>query len=352
MQPISAYGYTFHEPNSPLEKHDFVIDSIPDGHAVLQIAGCGVCHTDISFFSGQVKPNRMPVILGHEISGRVVAAAADFENLVGKNVIVPAILPCGDCDLCKSDRGNVCRRQVFPGNDFDGGFASHVTVPGRFLCGIPEDTGDLTVAQLSVVADAITTPYQAMVRSKVQSGDLAAVVGVGGIGTYMVQWAKHAGAVTVAIDIDEKKLENAMRMGADYIVNAKGLSESDVKKTVRGLVKEHGLAKTRWKVFETSGTAGGQAIAFSLLSFAGTVAIVGFTMDKVSVRLSNVMAFDAEIFGNWACKPEHYPDVVREVVAGRINVRDNIEERPLDSINDVFKLALEHKLERRVVLVP
>jgi len=352
MQPISAYGYTFHEPKSPLERRDFSIDSVADGHVVVQVAGCGLCHTDISFFSGQVKPNRVPVILGHEISGRIVGASAEFESLVGKNVIVPAILPCGECDLCGSGRGNVCRRQVFPGNDFDGGFASHAVVPGRFLCVIPEDTGNLTVAQLSVIADAITTPYQAMVRSEVQTGDLAVVVGVGGIGTYMVQWAKHAGAVTVAIDVDEKKLENAMRMGADHTINAKDYSEGDVKKAVRDLVKEQSLAKTRWKVFETSGTASGQAVAFSLLSFAGTVAIVGFTMDKVSIRLSNVMAFDAEIFGNWGCKPEYYANVVREVVAGRINVRDNVEERPLDSINDIFKLALEHKLERRVVLVP
>jgi 6-hydroxycyclohex-1-ene-1-carbonyl-CoA dehydrogenase len=64
------------------------------------------------------------------------------------------------------------------------------------------------------------------------------------------------------------------------------------------------------------------------------------------------MAFDADVFGNWACKPEHYPKVVDEVLSGRINVRDNIEEHPLDSINDLMQLALEHRLERRAVLVP
>ncbi len=141
-------------------------------------------------------------------------------------------------------------------------------------------------------------------------------------------------------------------MGADYTINAKGLSDRDTKKAVRTLVKENKLPGLEWRVFETSGTAAGQQSAFALLSFAGTLAIVGFTMDKINIRLSNVMAFDADVFGNWACKPEFYPEVIDAVVSGRINVKDNIEEHPLDSVNDVLQLALADKLERRVVFVP
>jgi 6-hydroxycyclohex-1-ene-1-carbonyl-CoA dehydrogenase len=352
MDPITGYGYVFEEAGAPLRRTEFTIETVTPGEIVVEVAGCGLCHTDLSFFAGQVKPNRLPIVLGHEISGTVIAAGDRFASMIGRAVVVPAVMPCGDCQLCVSGRSNVCRHQVFPGNDFDGGFATHVTVPGRFLCPVPEDTGGLPLSSLSVIADAITTPYQSMLRSRVQPGELAVVVGVGGIGTYMVQWAKYARAMTIALDVDDRKLENARRMGADYVLNINGLSESDIKKAIRSLVKEEGLPKYGWKVFETSGTAGGQTAAFSLLSFAGVILIVGFTMDKVNVRLSNVMAFDAEIIGNWACKPEHYADVVKEVLAGQINVRDNIEERPLDSINDVLELALEHKLERRVVFVP
>lgn len=352
MKPLEAYGYVFREPNAPLERESFRIDAPGPGDVVVKVHGCGLCHTDISFIAGHVKPNQMPVILGHEISGVVVDGGDSHGALLGKNVIVPAVLPCGECEFCQGGRGNVCRRQRFPGNDFDGGFATHVVVPGRFLCPVPEETGGLSLAELSVIADAITTPYQSMVRSGVGAGDLAVVVGVGGIGTYMVQWVKHAGAHVVAIDIDERKLENAAGSGADDCINARGLSSNDVKKRVRELVKTRDLPKHSWKVFETSGTAPGQEIAFALLSFAGVLGVVGFTMDKVEIRLSNVMAFDAEIFGNWACRPEYYPDVVEAVVTGKINVRDNVEMHPLESINDVIGQALEHKLERRAVLVP
>lgn len=350
--PIEAYGYSLESAGEPLARKAFVIDSLDRGEAVVRVAGCGLCHTDISFYTGQVKPRKFPVILGHEISGTVVAAGEDFAKFVGQDVVVPAVMPCGDCDMCRRGRGNVCPQQSFPGNDFDGGFASHVKVPARFLCPVPADTGELKLAHLSVIADAITTPYQALLRADVKPGDLGIVVGVGGIGTYMVQHLKNAGAVVVAIDVDQGKLENARMMGAQYLVDAAGMGEGEVKKAVRALVKEKGLRTYGWKVFETSGTASGQRSAFALLSFAGTLAIVGFTMDKIDIRLSNVMAFDADLFGNWACRPEYYPDVVAAVLRGEINVRDNIEEYPLDRINDVLELAREHKLEKRPVLIP
>ena len=353
MKSIEAYGFYCTEVNKPLEKKSFTVQEPGPADAVVAVAGCGLCHTDLGFLSGKVKTNAaLPLILGHEISGNVVAAGSHFEKLVGTNVIIPAVLPCGECELCKNGRSNVCRSQKMPGNDFNGGFASHVTVPGRFLCPLPVDLGGFTVSNLSVIADAVTTPYQSLVRSNLQKGDLAIVIGVGGIGIYMVQLAADRGATVIALDIDEAKLERAKRLGARFGINTKGMEEKDLKEKVRTFVKEQKLPKHQWKIFETSGTAAGQSAAFSLLSFAGTVAVVGFTMDKVTIRLSNMMAFDADMFGNWGCKPEYYPSVVDKVLKKEINLLDTIEERPLDSINEVIALAMQHKLEKRVVFRP
>jgi 6-hydroxycyclohex-1-ene-1-carbonyl-CoA dehydrogenase len=352
MEPINAYGFTMESPNEPLVRREWTIDSVGSDDAVVAIAGCGLCHTDITFYTGAVKTNVSPVILGHEISGTVVAAGDNFKSFEGKQVIVPAVLPCGECDLCRAGRGNICRAQKMPGNDFDGGFASHVVTPARYLCELPENLGNCELHELSVIADAVTTPYQSLLKSGLDEGDLAIVIGVGGIGTYMVQHANNAGARVIAIDIDDDKLENAKRQGAEFALNARDMGEGDVKKAVRELVKEQGLPKVGWRVFETSGTAPGQATGFALLTFAGTLGIVGFTMDKLNVRLSNVMAFDADIFGNWGCKPEHYPACAKDALEGRINLRDNIEARPLETINDVIPLALAHKLEKRVIFTP
>ncbi|GAB4303824.1 MAG: galactitol-1-phosphate 5-dehydrogenase [Myxococcota bacterium] len=353
MEKITAYGYYFTGAGKPLEKQSLTIEECGEGEAVVKVAGCGLCHTDLGFISGSVNTNHaLPLILGHEISGTVVAGGANCQSLVGKKVIVPAVLPCGECELCKGGRGNVCRKQVMPGNDFNGGFASYVKVPGRFLCQLPNELGKFKLNQLAVVADAMTTPYQSLKKSKLKKGDLAIVIGVGGIGIYMVQLAKNVGATVIAMDIDDAKLERAKTQGADFTINSKELSEKDLKNSIRGMVKENKLPSHQWKVFEMSGTAAGQTTAFSLLSFAGTLGVVGFTMEKVTLRLSNIMAFDADVFGNWGCLPEYYPEVADKVLKGELNLLDNIEERPLDAINETLKEAFEHKLTKRVIFTP
>lgn len=353
MQPIEAYGEYLVTVGQPLERREFTIKSVGDDQVVVQVAGCGLCHTDLGFITGAVKTkHEMPMILGHEISGTVVAAGDLGAPLVGKNVVVPAVLPCGECELCKAGRDNICQRQLMPGNDFDGGFASHITVPAKFLCELPDDLGEFELAQLSVVADAITTPYQSLIRSGLKKGDLAIVIGVGGVGLYMVQHAKNAGATVIALEIDAAKLKSAEQQGADFGICTRDMDEREIRTQIKDLVKTHDLPKNQWKVFENSGSAAGQSTAFSLLSYAGTVGIVGFTMDKVSVRLSNIMAFDADVFGNWGCRPIYYADVIKDVLNKKINVLDNIQQYPLSEINEVVTDALEHRLTKRAILVP
>ena len=101
-----------------------------------------------------------------------------------------------------------------------------------------------------------------------------------------------------------------------------------------------------------SGTKAGQELGFALVSLASTLSIVGFTLDKLEVRLSNLMAFDAEVIGTWGCKPELYPEVVELINKGKLNINAFVETFPLSKINEVFKNTLEHKYEKRSVLVP
>lgn len=353
MQPINAYGEYLVAVGQPLERREFTIDSVADDHVVVQVAGCGLCHTDLGFITGVVKTkHELPLILGHEISGTVAAAGEQYASLVGKNVVVPAVLPCGECELCRVGRDNICQRQLMPGNDFQGGFASHVSVPAKFLAQLPDDLGEFELAQLSVVADAITTPYQSLIRSGLKKGDLAIVIGVGGVGLYMVQHAKNAGATVIALEIDAAKLTSAQQQGADFGICTRDMDEREIKTQIKDLVKAHDLPENQWKVFENSGSAAGQSTAFSLLSYAGTVGIVGFTMDKVTVRLSNIMAFDADVFGNWGCRPIYYSDVINDVLSKKINVLDNIQQYPLSEMNAVVREALEHRLTKRAILIP
>lgn len=353
ISPVHANGFYFTGNGPRLEQRDFTINHINDQDVVVEVAGCGLCHTDISFIRDGVKTKKAPpLILGHEISGKVVAAGASAQNLLGQAVVIPAVIPCGECELCRSGRDNVCTKQVMPGNDIDGGFATHIVVPSRVLCRVPKNLRGINLSHLSVVADAVTTPYQSLKRSGLKKDQLAIVIGAGGIGSYMVQHAKNAGARVIAIDIDEAKLAKASALGAEFTVMSRGISEKDVKEKVKEWTKAQKISPFFWKIFEMSGTGPGQNLAFSLLGYTGTLGIVGFTMDKVTVRLSNIMAFDGDVFGNWGCSPSYYPEVIDAVINGQIKITDSVEVHPLIEINEVIQKALEHKLERRAILVP
>jgi len=352
---IEAYRWMMTAPNTPMVRVQFMA-AAQAGEVVVEIAGCGVCHTDLGYFYDGVRTNQAPPLtLGHEISGRVVAAGAGAEAWLGKSVIVPAVLPCGECDLCRRGLSTICRAQKMPGNDIQGGFASHIVVPGRGLCEVDLQRlarAGLELAQVSIVADALTTPYQAVRRAGVTPGSLAVVVGVGGVGGYCVQVARAFGATVVAIDVDDKKLAAIAEHGAALTLNSGALDAKAIKAAVKDFAKQQGLRDTEWNIFECSGTAPGQLSAYALLVHGATLSVVGFTMDRVELRLSNLMAFDARALGNWGCPPEYYPAALDLVLDGKVQIAPFVETRALDDINAIFESVHRREIVRRVVLVP
>ncbi len=353
---IAAHRWMMTAVGAPMIREEFT--AMPPGpdEALIEIAGCGVCHTDLGYLYDGVRLNHeLPLALGHEISGRVVAAGDGAEHWIGKAVIIAAVIPCGVCDLCKRGKGTICRSQQMPGNDIQGGFASHITVPARGLCLVDEvrmaEQG-LALADLSVVADALTTPYQAAIQSGIGPNDLAIVIGVGGVGGYAVQVAAALGATVIAVDVDDGKLMAISEYGAAKTFNVKEISGRDLKKAIFAFAKDNGLRATEWFIFECSGSAAGQQAAYGLLVHGATLSVVGFTMDKSELRLSNLMAFHARALGNWGCTPDLYAGAIDLVLDGKIKVLPFVERHPLADINSVFQAVHNHEMKRRAILVP
>ncbi|RMG09501.1 MAG: 6-hydroxycyclohex-1-ene-1-carbonyl-CoA dehydrogenase [Planctomycetota bacterium] len=348
---MRARGYALTELQAPLEALDF--DLAPgSGEALVEVCGCGVCHTDISFIEGVPTRRERPLVLGHEVSGRVVALGEGADPaLEGRAVIVPAVLPCGECALCAKGRGEICRRQVFPGSDTHGGFASHLVVPARFLQPVDVPWGK-PLARLSVIADAVSTAFQSVERSGLAEGDFAIFVGAGGVGGFGIQIARALGARTLAIDIDPERLAALREHGAEWTLNPTGRSAKEIKREVRALAKESDLPATEWKIFETSGTAPGQELAFALLGFGATLSVVGYHAGEVSVRLSNLMAFDARALGNWGCDPARYPRAIDTVLSGLVALDPFIEFFPMSRVNEVIDRMRRGEQRKRPILLP
>lgn len=351
MDTQKVYSWQMTGLNEPFQLVKKPLPELQEGEVLIKVAGCGVCHTDLSFWHYGVKTRgELPLTLGHEISGTVVAGEPEW---LGKNVILPAVLPCGECEFCRSRRSNVCRNQLMPGNDFDGGFASHVKTPARFICPVPDTALEkYPLEELAVVADAVSTPYQVVQKSELEPGDFAIAIGVGGIGIYGAQIAKLKGATVLAVDVSAEKLKMAEAVGIDATLNIREMDNKTVKSRVKEIAKSLNAPRYRWKIFEMSGTKAGQELAFSLLTFGSTFSVVGFTMDKPEVRLSNLMAFDAKLIGTWGCRAELYPEIVDLIAAGRIRIKPFLEKFPMSRINEVFQNTLKHKYLKRSILVP
>jgi 6-hydroxycyclohex-1-ene-1-carbonyl-CoA dehydrogenase len=356
MGRIEIDAWRMRSPSEDLVRARVVRDGLGAEEVLIDVAGCGVCHTDLGFLFGGVRPGRpLPLTLGHEIAGRVIDAGGAARSMIGRAVIVPAVLPCGTCALCRAGRGSICRAQTFVGSDIDGGFASRVIVPSRGLCAVDEKrlaARDLALADLAVLADAVTTPFQAILRSGLAARDVAIFIGAGGVGGFGVQIARAKGAHVVAIDVDEERLALIRGYGPHLSLDARALDARGIRQAIAREVEQEGLNPHQWKIFETSGNPKGQELAFSLLNYGATLSVVGYTLEKVTIRLSNLMAFDAAAIGNWGCLPEHYPAALDLVLDGSVKLKPFIDCRPMSRINETLHQIQDGKVKRRPVLIP
>ncbi|HXQ97283.1 MAG TPA: 6-hydroxycyclohex-1-ene-1-carbonyl-CoA dehydrogenase [Candidatus Limnocylindrales bacterium] len=354
MRVVGGHGFELRVPRAPLELCE--LDTLEPGHdeVVVEVAGCGICHTDVGFaFDGVPTRHPLPLILGHEIAGRVVATGEYALHWLGRSVLIPAVIPCGECPACKAGHSTICRQQYMPGNDGNGGFATHVLVPARGLCAVPKQLpSGISLEMLAVVADAVTTPFEAMRRAALNQEDVAVIVGVGGLGGFGVQIAAAMGAAVVAIDVDRERLEQAAAHGASLTLDASSMDSKALKTAVRKFAKESGRKGIGLRIFEMSGTPNGQAMAFGLLDHGAYLGVVGFTPHPVEVRLSNLMAFDATARGNWGCPPEQYPAALEMVLEGKIEIAPFVEEHPLEEAPRILEAVANHTLRRRVILTP
>jgi len=250
---------------------------------------------------------------------------------------------CGRCRMCRTGRENVCERMVMFGNNVDGGFAEFVLAPSKELIPLPEE---IPLVEGAIIADAITTPYHAVVnRGRVRPGDQVLVIGCGGIGLNLVQIAAAMGARVIAVDLLEEKLEWALKLGAAKTLNPTSVERLD--KAVRQLTG--GGADV---AFEAIGLPETQEQAFASLRTGGRFVVVGFASQPMRLDAGRTMYREMEIVGSLGCRAVDYPRVLELVRQGKIKLQELVTARyPLDQINQAFD-ALRRGEGIRSVVVP
>ena len=212
-----------HNSKNPLAIEDVDRPAPGPDDVLIAVEACGVCHSDLHIADGDwpqlAKIVKKPLILGHEIAGRVVEiGAAVRDHQIGDRVGVPWIFwSCGECEMCREGNENLCAKQQITGVSVDGGYAEFVKAPSRHATQIPDRLSSIDAAPLFCAG---VTVYRALKKAQLQPGQRLAVFGVGGLGHLAVQIGVGLGAEVTAIDVSDEKLAYAKSLGATNTLNA------------------------------------------------------------------------------------------------------------------------------------
>jgi 2-desacetyl-2-hydroxyethyl bacteriochlorophyllide A dehydrogenase len=274
---------------APLELQE-IPAPVPGEHDVLvRVKAAGICHSDAHYRAGRSPVRPLPMTLGHEVAGIVESAGAAVTRVKpGDRVCLHYNITCGDCYPCSTGNEQFCPTGLMIGHFTSGGYAEYITVPARNALILPQE---IPFEQGATLMCASATAFHAIRKSRLRTGETAAVIGVGGLGISAVQMARAAGAFAVfAVDVREESLELAARYGA-VPVNAGTL---DAVKEIRRLTGGRGVDVA----IEMIGKA--QTIRQALQSLAplGRAVIVGISDEPVSLdTYRELLGSEAELIG-------------------------------------------------------
>lgn len=286
---------------------------------LVKVVACGLCRTDLHYLHGTPTFKKPPIILGHEISGIVEEAGESVKNFKKDDrVLIPPVFACGKCFFCRTGRGTICTNQVMVGNHRDGGFAEYIAVPASDIFFLPNE---IPLEEGSIISDAISTPYHAVVnRAQVKPGDYVAVFGCGGVGLATVQMINAVGGNVIAIDVFDRKLEMARKFGAIATINGK--TEADVPKSLRKMT--NGGVDIAMEVIGYPPTI---QQAFESVRWGGKVVVVGYSHENITVSAGRMMFREIEMKGSLGCGLQDYPKLIEMIRYGKIKVKELVTHK-------------------------
>lgn len=288
--------------NTPL-----VLKTAPDptpgpGEAVAKVLACGAGLTVHHARAGRLKLD-YPRILGHEITGEIVALGPGITGLKpGDGVTAYFYLTCGECHWCKINRETLCENfRGYVGREIDGGYAEYIKLPVENFIKIPQTLDwRKQPAEVGVVCDAIATPIKVTRKARLMPTDTVAVFGAGGgLGVHMIQVARWAHARRIiAVDVMSSKFKTCIEAGADATVDASG---GDVIGRLLELTAGQGIDVAIDFVCNSSTLEA----AFAALAKGGRLAMLGGRGEKFSANPADMLRKELELLGSrYATKTE------------------------------------------------
>ena len=354
---------------------DLVVERIPvpvpqAGEALLKVAACGVCHTDLHVMKGEVV-FPAPAVMGHEVSGTIVAigpAGPATALTLGQRVVGAFIMPCTECDACQAGRDDMCEKffaeNRLKGNLFDGttrlhrtdgsrlsmysmaGLAEYAVVPLSALAVIPDD---LAFEEAAVLGCAAFTAFGSVSKAEIVAGESMAIVATGGIGSSLIQVGRYFGASPIiAIDVNDDKLAAARELGADIVINS--LTE-DVHQVVNDATGGKGVSAA----FEALGRPQTFELALSLLKEGGRMVAVGIAAGDTTaaIPITSLVRRGQIIMGSFGARTRRdLPLVVDMAASGAYDVERAVTRRySLADAGEAYSALDRGEISGRAIIV-
>lgn len=275
------------------------------GGLLLKVEMVGLCGTDLNSFRGKNPLVTYPRVLGHEIAATILEGTVELPS--GTRVTVSPYTSCGACPSCRRGRENACRNNETFGVQRDGAATERIVVAASKVY-----PSTLPLTSLCLV-EPLTVGFHAVARGRVTAADTVAIFGCGGVGLGAIAGSVFRGARTIAIDVDDEKLETARLAGATELINS---SKNDVRKRLRELTSGDGPDV----VIEAIGLAETFQMAVEEVAFTGRVVYIGYAKEPVAYETRLFVQKELDILGSRNALPEDFREVMAMLDAGRFPV--------------------------------
>lgn len=325
----------FHADTKSVVLEDVPIPMPGPGEVLVKVAFCGICHSDLSLINGTFPAQRPVVTQGHEASGTIAALGAGVTGWAeGDRVVVAAGRPCQNCPNCsRGDLANCLRMQLMAFS-YDGAWAEYTVAQVIGLTRVPDN---VPLEQAAILADAVSTPFGAVVRTgKVAIGESVGVWGVGGIGTHIVQLSRLVGAAPIiAVDINPVVRDRAVELGADYAFDS---GDPELMAKINDVTGGRKLDVA----FDAVGLKATFEQALEALTVGGRLVAVGMSDQCPTVGPTSMFGLTRkQVLGHLGYQNVDIETLARLVSLGRLDLSRSISRViPLDDIADGIE-ALE-----------
>jgi propanol-preferring alcohol dehydrogenase len=320
-----------------LEIRDLDVPTPGPGQVLVKIESAGLCHTDIhaAFGDWPVKP-KMPLVPGHEGVGTVIEVGeGEHPVAIGDRVALPWLgHACGHCRYCVAGWETYCPTPEYMGYTIDGSYAEYTIGYASHVVKVPEGVSSFDAAPLTCAG---VTTYKALKVAHPQPNEVAMVVGIGGLGHLGLQYARIFGTTTVAVDVEDEKLQLAKDLGADYVVDARG-NMADELESVGGADV----------ALVTVPSPAVMQAAHAALNPNGRLVLVGLPADnKLELPVFETVLTGKSVIGSLVGTRNDLMDCFELHARGRTRVV--AERRHLEEVNECFAEVLAGRVPGRLV---